>query len=437
MESTKNISRLFLLASILILAACSPKLMVTAGAGHTCATLGDGSTKCWGDNYYGQLGLGDTLARGDDPGEMGVNLPVVDLGTNDLGNKLVPLQLAAGEFYTCAVLSDFTVKCWGKANYGKIVLGVGNSIGDQPGEMGNNLPTVNLGTRENGDPVLAVKVVVGSFNTCVITNTNNVKCWGDNSLGQLGSGDRISRDNGYGPAIDLGTDGNGNRLTVVGLAIDDYGVCAALSNEKVKCWGRGIGDGPGEMGNNLPALELGAAAQVVGLTAGKLHTCARLKNGSVKCWGKNVSGQLGVGNTTDRNIPHQLNEIPPSVNLGTDKTASKLAAGYSYTCARVNYGVKCWGYNIVGQLGQGDSENRGDGPGEMGDQLQLINLGRSIISDGLTAGAGHACVYLTDETIKCWGNNGSGQLGQGDKLSRGDEPDEMGDFLVPIDLGPA
>lgn len=434
----KNSRRLLLLAPFLILAACSPSLKITAGYGHTCAKLGDGSIKCWGGNDYGQLGLGDMQNRGDEPGEMGVNLPTVNLGTDRRVQKIVPWQLAAGDYHTCATLNNLTVKCWGSNHRGQLGLGDTNSRGDQPGEMGNNLPAVDLGTTENGERFIAVEIVAGSNHTCVRSNMEDVKCWGENFFGQLGLGDRNNRGDNANemgnnlPIVDLGTDRNGRKLTAVALAAEENGTCAALSNGKVKCWGYGTGAGPGEMGDNLPAIELGTGTIVVGLTSGRYHTCAHLKTGSVKCWGQNTAGQLGLGNTA----PYEAGDILPTVNIGTGKIAADIVAGHYHTCARVNYGaIKCWGANGAGQLGQGDTKNRGDGPGEMGDQLLPINFGSRISSDGLAAGADHTCAYLTDETIKCWGKNNFGQLGQGDSLNRGDGPNEMGDFLVPIDLG--
>ena len=124
---------------------CSPTcqqqevLMVAAGYQHTCALLNDGSVKCWGQNTHGQLGLGDTASRGDGPGEMGYNLPSVNL---DSGKTAV--ALVAGTYHTCALLNDDSLKCWGGNPYGQLGLGDINHRGDNPGEMGDALPTVKL-----------------------------------------------------------------------------------------------------------------------------------------------------------------------------------------------------------------------------------------------------------------------------------------------------
>ena len=81
--------------------------MVSVGEGHTCAILDDKSVKCWGHNSNGQLGLGDKNNRGDNSGEMGDNLPAVDLGTG----RVATVVSARGYFHTCALLDDTSVKC--------------------------------------------------------------------------------------------------------------------------------------------------------------------------------------------------------------------------------------------------------------------------------------------------------------------------------------
>ena len=114
-------------------------LAVAASPGHTCAVLDDHSVKCWGDNSFGQLGLGDTKNRGGKPNEMGEKLPAVDLGPGRTA-----LAVATGDAHTCALLEDHTVKCWGWNRSGQVGLGDTNNRGDGPGEMGAALPPVQL-----------------------------------------------------------------------------------------------------------------------------------------------------------------------------------------------------------------------------------------------------------------------------------------------------
>src|SRR5690606_12656915 len=110
--------------------------------------------------------------------------------------------------------------------------------------------------------------------------------------------------------------------------------------------------------------------------------------------------------------------------------------GYHHTCALLDdAAVKCWGAGGQGTLGTGDAQNRGDGPGEMGDDLLPIDLGPGRTGTDVTLGDFHACAVLDDGTVKCWGDNQRGQLGIGDTFDRGDEPDELGDQLGVVDLG--
>ena len=152
----------------------------------------------------------------------------------------------------------------------------------------------------------------------------------------------------------------------------------------VRCWGAGgalglgdtitRGDHPGEMGANLPPVDLGGPAELLYTRNG--GACVRLVGGALKCWGLNNVGQLGLGDVDRRgDEPGEMGDALPPVELGAGRTALEVAGRSLSTCARLDDGtVKCWGYNSSGQLGQGDTEHRGDHPGEMGDALPPIAL---------------------------------------------------------------
>jgi len=173
---------------------------ISAGGFHTCALLSSGAVKCWGFNHYGQLGLGRGNSRGDEDGEMGAALPVVDLGSG-----VTVTAISAGRFHTCALLSSGAVKCWGDNAYGQLGFGDMNSRGDEDGEMGAALPVVDLGS---GVTVTAISA--GGYHTCALLSSGAVKCWGDNANGQLGFGDTNRRGDEDGemgaalPVVDLG-----------------------------------------------------------------------------------------------------------------------------------------------------------------------------------------------------------------------------------------
>ena len=147
-----------------------------------------------------------------------------------------------------------------------------------------------------------------------------------------------------------------------------------------------IGDGSNEMGNNLIAIELGTDGYTgerrtaTAIAAGKYHNCAILDNSSIKCWGANATGQLGLGDSNNRGdldstLASEMGDNLPSVDLGTGRTARGITAGDNQTCAILdNASIKCWGSNTAGELGLGDTNNRGDSSGEMGDNLPAISL---------------------------------------------------------------
>jgi hypothetical protein len=412
---------------------------LTAGSGHTCARFDDGSVKCWGGNGNGQLGLGDVQQRGDGPGEMGASLPAVDLGP---GRRA--LQITAGQAHTCARLDDGSVKCWGFNANGQLGLGDAQQRGGGPGEMGASLPAVDLGPGKT-----ALQITAGQDHTCVGLDDGSVKCWGRNGNGQLGLGDVQQRGDGPGemgaslPAVDLGPGRTALQIT----AGQDH-TCARLDDGSVKCWGGndfgqlGFGDvqqrggGPGEMGASLPAVDLGPGRTALQIAAGLRHTCARLDDGSVKCWGNNDSGELGLGDTQERGDgPGEMGAGLPAVDLGPGRTALQITAGQDHACARLDDGsVKCWARNSFGQLGLGDTQERGDGPGEMGASLPTVDLGPGRTALQITAGLLHTCARLDDGSVKCWGRNDTGQLGLGGTQNRGDGPGEMGAALPVVQL---
>ncbi|MEC9073363.1 MAG: hypothetical protein VX938_13315, partial [Myxococcota bacterium] len=203
---------------------------------------------------------------------------------------------------------------------------------------------------------------------------------------------------------------------------------------------------PDEMGDALPFVNLGTdeggePLGVVDVSARNSSTCAILEGGAVKCWGYGgPSLGLGAGGGNRGDAPEELGDNLPFVETGDGLEAILLSPG---PCALfTNDRMKCWGYNDHGQLGLGDTENRGGADGEMGDALPVLDLG----SDGsgaplgvsaITSGAKHTCAALIDGRVKCWGQNddNGGQLGLGDTDDRGDAPGEMGDALPVVGLG--
>jgi len=407
---------------------------VSAGLYNTCALGVNGIVQCWGYNASGQLGDGDTSTRGYSSQDMGVNLPIAQLGTG-----MTATALASGDTASCAILTDGSIKCWGQNSYGG--LGVGDSAprGNGQNQMGDHLPAVPLGSGRT-----ALAVAVGSYHACAVLDDHSVKCWGYNASGQLGIGDTQARGdvpNELGdalPAVNLGTG-----RTAVAVAAGNLHSCALLDDGSVKCWGyngygaigtgdgSSRGDGIGAMGDDLPAVKLGTGRTAKAITAGEYHTCALLDDSSVKCWGYNGYGQLGQGDTASRGYSSSdLGDTLKPIDLGTGRTATRVVAGYYSTCVVLdNGGVKCWGYNAQGGLGVGDTASRGDGVNEMGNYLVQVNLGTSRTATNIAVGQSHTCAVLDNSTIKCWGGDNYGQLGVGSSQSYGSGANQLGDNL--------
>jgi cysteine-rich repeat protein len=412
---------------------------VAVGVSFSCALGYNGAVKCWGDNDSGELGLGDTRSRGAQPGQMGSNLPAIELGTGRTAQKV-----AAGYQGSCAILDNGSLKCWGENIFGELGLGDTDPRGTQSGQMGDNLPAVELGTGRT-----ALALAGGPNRACAILDNGSLKCWGENGFGELGLGDTNSRGSAPGqmgdnlPAVDLGS----NR-TATAVAMGASVTCALLDNQSVKCWGSGFrgelglgdttdhGSQPGQMGDNLPTVDLGSNRTATAIAAGRASACARLDDGSIKCWGENGLGELGLGDTENRgDEPGEMGDALPTVDLGIGRSAQTISGGRESYCALLdNDTVKCWGVNELGALGTGDSINRGDAPGEMGDRLPAIDFGTGRAPQSLVTGGFSSCALLDDGTVKCWGDNFSGDLGLGDTENRGDEPGEMGDQLPAVNL---
>ena len=346
---------------------------ISAGYGHTCAILDNASVKCWGRNNQAQLGIDNTTNMGDGSGEMAA-LPSIDLGTGRTATAI-----ATGNYHTCALLDNASVKCWGNGGYGQLGLDNNTKMGDAAGEMAA-LPSIDLGTGRT-----ATAIATGYYHSCALLDDGSVKCWGFNAKGQLGIDNTTNMGTSQGDmaqltGINLGT---GRTATAIGAAVNN--TCALLDNASVKCWGDNyygqlginnettMGDGSGEMAQ-LSGINLGTGRTATAISVGYYHSCALLDNASVKCWGKNGNGQLGLESTTYMgNGTGEMAQLT-GINLGTDRTATAISAGMEHSCALLdNASVKCWGDNDYGQLGIDNTTTMGDGSGEM-DLLLGIDL---------------------------------------------------------------
>lgn len=366
---------------------------IVAGDYHTCARLSDGSVWCWGDNNHGQVGapLSEKVKK---------TPYAVDLGGAAMG-------IAAGGAHTCAVLEGGSVKCWGWQYYGQ--LGNGETVTGTPiSKQNERVPATVLVADPGGTTVPltnAVAIVAGESHSCAVLSDGLMKCWGRNQWGQLGHWDTAS----YDTAVLVYYFGGAAR-GVGGFAH----TCARLANNTLACWGlNDVGqlgystDGPlGDFHYTHQAGTVEANGSLfLEVSTGNRHTCGVVNNGSVKCWGLNSNGQLGNGAETGPNI------VPGAV-IGITSPAIAVALGAYHSCVLgENGGVQCWGSNGAGQLGD---ETRSAGLDYATPGIATNLTGAIAIS----AGAGHTCAALAAGGVRCWGSNTSGQIGDGTLVNR-------------------
>ncbi|GEM_PF-7077497 len=447
---------------------------VSTGENHSCALLNDGTVKCWGRNYNGQLGDGTTTQS---------NVPVSVLGLTDV------VGIYARESVNCAVLSSGVINCWGENNYGQ--LGDGTKVDKNIPTLVNNFSSPNQIYFSSGDStcfvinntlkcigqdhsnffygdnisggIKTIPVYISSITdvnelvssvdntTCYINNgglkcfngyylgvvptpsntlipvtptglgsgvsktscgesfccalidDGTVKCWGSNSSGQLGDGtlNTIS--------IPTAVPGLSN---IIDIATGSSHTCVLISDGTVKCFGDNSENQVGIANTEYctmyggyciktPTLVSGLSG-VTQLSLGRYHSCALLNNSTIKCWGNNGSGQLGDGTTTKRISPVLVSGI---------SNAIKIKLGYFFSCAILDDNtVKCWGLNSYGQLGDGTTTNR---------TTPVSVSGLSGVSDlvPVSANLDSICVIMIDKTMKCWGRNSNGGLGNGTRTN--------------------
>ncbi len=350
---------------------------ITAGISHSCALLDNASIKCWGQNTYGQLGIGNTISMGSGANQMGNSLPAVNLGAGRTATKVF-----AFGYVTCAILDNNTGKCWGRNSSGQLGKDDVTNRGTTASQMGDNLTAINLGSG-----LTPTKFAGGLDFTCALLNNATMKCFGNNRYGQLGVGSTVQLGDNAGEMAALAAISLGTGRTVVDIGAGYSHSCAILDNGTAKCWGRNnkgqvgiestsnaIGTSPADMGNGLPIIPFTSFTPTK-ILGGNTMTCAANAAGAVRCWGLGSSGQLLVGSTA--NIGRSNNDIVnlTNVNFGTGLTAPSIGVGFYTVCAVTSdKRVKCWGNSLSGATGNGQTANNlGDVAGELGNSLPYMN----------------------------------------------------------------
>lgn len=340
--------------------------------------------RCWGDNSAGQLGDGTVIER---------HVPVVVTGMSS-----GVTSVAAGEYHTCAIQGG-GVKCWG-AQYGS-------------GRLGDNGATATY----TSTPVQVVgltsgvmAIAAGYYHTCALMTDRTVRCWGF-PTSALGAGTNVSNTSIPNVVLDpTGTMPLTNVSKIV-ASPDGYHTCA-LVGTTAYCWGD---NQAGALGDNtlterfLPIAFTGASSVDI---AGNLNfTCSVETGGGMQCSGTNAWGQLGDSTTVERKIPVSVTGLPGVV--------TSVVAGTSHTCAAIAGGVVCWGASSVFQLGTNPSSSTCLGFPCQKTPIDVAGLGAGSGVVELAASGGHTCARLAGGSVRCWGQNGHGELGNNTTTTTG------------------
>ena len=385
----------------------------SAGGGHACLVRADGELWCWGRNDRGQIG--DLTVT---PHPLPVRVPI--------DGKVV--AVATGDAHTCAAILNGPVMCWGADDAGQ--------LGDLQG-IDRSLPKPVPG-------VTNVKALAaGKDFSCAVDSDppNAVRCWGDDSNGQLGDGAAGPRS---GPVAVAGLTG------VKTVSAMWQHACALRDDMSLVCWGANdqaqIGDGPASGPRGLTDLTMlatpGASLPktVTAVATGYGHTCA-IAGSDLYCWGDNRQGQINRDEPAQHfEAPHLLQPAqfrdPVAVAAGAQHNclvhrigdvycwgadgsrqlgggtpignAAAVIAGNTFSCALArDNALYCWGDNHFGQLAVGGSTIR----------LTPAQVPGIAHAGALAAGGAHTCVTADDadgaRALFCWGANGSSQLGNG------------------------
>jgi alpha-tubulin suppressor-like RCC1 family protein len=337
-----------------------------ASANFGCAASLAGAAYCWGGDDSGRLGIGGG------------------------GSKSVPTALPAlagmdvtafglGELHACAVAAG-DVWCWGDNSSGQ--------LGD--GTFDAHSTPVKV---QRPDGVTFVAVSAGVIHSCALAEDGSAWCWGDNSLGELGTSDGSGAPSATPVQVAVPA-GTSFRQLASGAAHN----CAVTDADALWCWGYNdfgqVGDGTNTTSIAPVAIAAGTAFRQVG--AGYLHSCAVTTAGAVLCWGDNSTGQLGTGSTDPANAP---------AAVSGSLSAVEVSGGFSHSCALASDGrVFCWGINGSGRLGTGN---------ETDSAVPVAVQSGAIRFQAVDVGYEHSCALGTDNEGYCWGPNSNGQLGIG------------------------
>jgi alpha-tubulin suppressor-like RCC1 family protein len=343
-------------------------LQVSAGANHTCGITTLNQAYCWGVNFTGELGNGSFSAG-------------ATARPSAVTGGLHFREVRAGDNFSCGLTTDNRAYCWGTNDQGQ--LGTGSS------SQYSLSPVAVAGGRR------FTAINATGWHACALNSDNVAFCWGDNRSGQLGDGTTTTR---RSPVRVAGG------LHFLRIQAGVLHTCGLSTDHRAYCWGDNsaaqLGDGTLE--NRLkPVLVLGGHT-FSQLSAGTNNTCGVTLDSRGYCWGYNVNGEIGDGSTVRKRLR------PSAVAGGLQFRA--VDPGGAHTCGvTLDRKTYCWGIEFDGQLGNGADFGVQRSPG-------LVAGGLSF--SAINTGTYHSCGVTTGSRAYCWGQNESGQLGDGTTTSR-------------------
>jgi alpha-tubulin suppressor-like RCC1 family protein len=364
---------------------CDEILQIANGQYHTCALRSSGTVVCWGENGSGQLGIGTTTDQ---------LTPVVVPGLSDV------VDLVAGWEHTCALLANGRVRCWGGNGQ--------DQVGDGSGsDQLSPTPVVEAATMGELDRV--TDLGASRYGTCGLRTTGELACWGQNASGMIDPWDLGSATFAFARPATFDSCGDGctpDRVVRFTMGARYIAAIVAYTGKGTFVELQAQGDAPGDIGSTagVSYLPFGTLGDVVELASGNDHVCLRRASGTVECIGDNTNGQLADGST--------ITGSSPVVTLFTSATALMLFD--DTTCVRNTLGqVYCMGAT---------NEAECTGPGSAMPVLapRRVNVaagGAAYSARYLANGGGGAyrtpCLVSTAGAVHCWGNNIGGQIGNG------------------------
>ena len=361
---------------------------LTAGGSHTCGVATDGTGYCWGNNTSGQIGA-DPLQVCSPGYSCTTTMPT---SPNRVKGSLTWSVLTAGAGHTCGITTNGNAYCWGSNSFGQIGDGTSGSAANR------TAPALVAGGKT------WKSLSAGSLHTCGVTTDGNAYCWGDNFYGQLGTG---SSGDAAGTATSGPVSGN---LSWVSVSASGYQTCGLTLAGKAYCWGDNtfgqVGNGTSGFSANVSVptevTTTSTTTTWARIQTGNGHACATTYAGVAYCWGRNTSGQIGDSTSADRTTPGAV---------ANALVFASIATGGRHTCGiTTTGGAHCWGSNSSGQIGDGTS---GSASNRASPVAVYDDLGVSASWSALVVGGWHTCGLLSTGKAYCWGNNWSGQVGDG------------------------